>query len=172
MQWKELEQRPFGLRAFDNAERWPAHAQADGTYRNMQELASFPLNEADVFYFVDGSVGDMVRISCSRGAVRCEMNTALGGFDGTIFFNQQDLKDWNEIRSNVAHPIERYTIASNSSASGPRANYLFNPDPQRVACMREMLPISGTDGQLPTLDVSKPQPPHVNGVQELQVHVE
>lgn len=135
-------------------------------------FGSQDVNEADVFYFVDGSVGDMVRISCSRGAVRCLMNTALGGFDGTIFFNQQDLKDWNEIRSNAARLIERYTTARNNSAIAPRANYLFNPDPRRIACMREMLTISGTDGQLPSLDVSKPQPPHSDGVQELQIHVE
>jgi hypothetical protein len=170
MKWKELEPRPFGLRALDDGSHWPKHIQADGTYRNMKDFASFPLDEADVFYFVDGAVSDMVRISCSRGAPRCQMETALGGFSSVIFFNQEDLPIWRELRSKVTELVDGYTISKLGSEDGPHANSFYNPDPRRIDCMREMLKISGKEGQLPTLDVTKAQRPHLDGVQELQTH--
>jgi hypothetical protein len=84
----ELPERPFGLRAFDDGRAWPRHRQRDGSYRSVRELLPYPLDRANGFYFVDGDAQDMISISCSKGAPRCQLHDHVGELR-TITLNQQ-----------------------------------------------------------------------------------
>jgi hypothetical protein len=135
----ELAERPFGLRAFDDGRRWPKIRQADGSYRDMQELVSYPHAVANEFYYVDNDDTDrVVRISCSKGAPRCQLHGHFAGFNTVTFFNAEDLQNWRDYRDGVRSFLTSHLVRSVPAKTPPDPGLHSNPAPELVACMRDM----------------------------------
>jgi hypothetical protein len=135
----ELADRPFGLRAFDDEIRWPRQRQADGSYRDMQELMSYPLTVANQFYYVDDdNTGRMTRISCSKGAPRCQLHGHFAGFQTVTFFNGEDIANWRDYRDAVQTFLAAHLIRSGPANIPLDPGLHGNPPPALVACMRGM----------------------------------
>jgi hypothetical protein len=135
----ERDERPFGLRAFDDGIRWPSHRQADGSYRTMQELVSAPLREANRFYYVDDpDTEQMVDIHCSKGAPRCRLHGHFQGFRTTTFFNAEDLENWRNYRDAVRDFLNKHLVRSKPAQAMLDPGRHINPPSELVACMKDM----------------------------------
>jgi hypothetical protein len=106
----ELPDRPFGLRALDDGRPWPRHRQSDGSYQSMKELLSYPRNSANVFYFIDDDPEQMIRIYCSKGAPRCQLEDHFNGFQTTTFIDGNDLANWRTYRDAVRKFLAEHTV--------------------------------------------------------------
>jgi hypothetical protein len=134
----ELTAMPFGLRALDDRIRWPKHRQADGSYRDMKELLSYPRNSADVFYYIHDDPDEMIRIYCPKGAPRCELQDHFRGFRTTTAFEGDDLVNWKVYRDAVRHFLATYTVRVTPPRVPADHGVHTNPSGALSACMWEM----------------------------------
>ena len=141
----ELPDKPFKLRALDDGRKWPRHIQRDYAYRNMQELTSYPLNAANMFYFVDGDTEQMVRISCTKGAPRCQLHDSINGLETIIFLEADDLANWRTYRDEIRNFLAAHVVRHVPPASAPDPG---KRPPAVAECMREMEAIAGPKTQL------------------------
>jgi hypothetical protein len=145
MKRPELGDRPFGLRAFDDGTPWPRHRQSDGSYRGMRELLPYPLNSANKFYFIDDDGEQMIRISCSKGAPRCQLHDHFAGFQTTTFLNADDISNWRLYRDGVRRFLNEHTVRRKPATLEVDPGRFGNPDPAFVACMWDMQASIGAD---------------------------
>lgn len=147
----EFAERPFGLRSFDDNRPWPRLRQSNGSYRNLQELTAPPLNRMNRFYFVDGPADQLASIDCTKGAVRCTLETGIHGFRATVMFNQDDLAHWRDYQMAARDLIERHTLRLVPAQKSLEAGVAFNPPAALLACAREISEIAGPDSISPAL---------------------
>jgi hypothetical protein len=141
----ELTDRPFGLRAFDDGHTWGAHRQSDGSYRNMKELLPYPLNEANQFYLLAEDASEMIRISCSKGAPRCELHDHFEGFLTTTFFNAEEIANWKTYRDAVRQFLAAHTVRITPPKTPVETGFHSDRQAPFGVCMRELKPIVGAD---------------------------
>jgi hypothetical protein len=144
MKRTELTDRPFGLRAFDDGIAWPRHRQRDGSYRSVQELLPYPLNAANQFFFIDGDGDEMVRISCSKGAPRCQMHDHIGTLQTTILFNADDLANWRNYRDAVRQFLTAHSVRAKAGTLLETGRHI-DPAAEYMACMQSMTDVIGAD---------------------------
>jgi hypothetical protein len=130
--------RPFGLRALDDRIKWPKHRQSDGSYRDMQELISYPRNSADVFYYIHDDPNEMVRIYCTKGVPSCELQDHFQGFRTTTLFDGDDLVNWRVYRDAVRHFLASYTVRVRPPGAPVDHGVHANASGALSACMWEM----------------------------------
>ena len=76
----------------------------------MKELLPYPLNEANLFYFLSENSSETVSIFCSKGAPRCELHGNFAGFRTTTVFNAEDIANWRTYRDAVRQFLAEHTV--------------------------------------------------------------
>lgn len=139
----ELADRPFGLRGFDDGTLWPGYRDKDGTVRSGREYATYPLNKANEFFYIDRNIDDMIWIRCGQGAARCNLHDRFNGFATKTFFNADDLENWRNYRDTVRSWLKQHLVGVWPAEKAIESGLHVNPPSAYVACMREMEEIAG-----------------------------
>jgi len=142
---RELGDHPYELRALDDGHPWPARRQSNGSYRNMKELLPYPLNEANHFYFLGEETSQMVSISCSKGALRCQLHDNFRGFLTTTFFNAEDIANWKTYRDTVRKFLGAHTVRFTPPETPVETGFHSGRKAPFGVCMRELGTIVGAD---------------------------
>jgi hypothetical protein len=141
----EIADRPFGLHALDDGRAWPQRRQQDGSYRSLQELLPYPLNTANRFYLIAEDANEMIRISCSKGAPRCQLHDHFAGFQTTTFFNADDIENWKTYRDTVRRFLATHTVRVAPPHSPVETGLHASGQTPFGACMRELKSVVGAD---------------------------
>jgi hypothetical protein len=141
----ELTDRPYGLRALDDGRAWGQHRQSDGSYRNLKELLPYPLNAANQFYLLAEDANEMIRISCSKGAPRCQLHDHFASFQTTTFFNAEEIANWKTYRDTVRQFLTTHTVRITPPKTSVETGLHSSGQTPFGACMRELEPIVGAD---------------------------
>jgi hypothetical protein len=142
---RELRDRPYGLRALDDGYPWASHRQNDGSYRNMRELLPYPLNDANNFYLLAEDASEMISISCSKGAPRCQLRDHFAGFLTTTFFNAEEIGHWKTYRDTVRQFLAAHTVRVTPPKTPVETGLHSDRGAPFGVCMRELEPIVGAD---------------------------
>lgn len=142
---RELTDRPYELRALDDGFPWGSHRQSDGSYRTMKELLPYPLNEANHFYLLAENTSEMISISCSKGAPRCELHDNFAGFGTITFFNADDIANWRTYRDTVRQFLAAHTVRRTPPKTPVETGVHSDRNAPFGVCMRELGPIVGPD---------------------------